>query len=511
MRRLALLLLACVLLALAGCSGGPDEPALRRDVEARVAQAVPQRALVLEDLQRRGSQKDPKAPPGETRRVVYFDATFRVARDVDFGAWDAPGMAGLLSALGGGPKGVTGVRAGGNRAGDIVRAHGTALYRQDGAQWVPVAAAGFRPTAAPAAAGDGRTGPAALLEEMRKVIEAASRGTSPQHMAILQEELTAAHAAIRARLARADRGYAIAAGPEHGQYLRFARALDEPGPLRTTALVTLGGEENLDLLRQGKVQLALAQGDSALAAYDGTGPFQAQGPLRSLRALGSLYPEAVHVIVRAEGGPASVEALRGRGVAIGPPGSASRTTVVRVLEAHGLALRDVQARELGLADALGALARGELDAVLQVIGIPADSVRDALADVPLKLLPLSPRAVLKLTSGRTGLFPQVIPAGSYPRQDAHVPTVATAAVLLLGPDLSDSEIEALARFVFRKGRDFAARGSAQGLQVSPERARDGLTVPQHSVADRVLSAPATAPTTAPGPAPAPAPAASGTR
>jgi TRAP transporter TAXI family solute receptor len=487
-RRLGFLLGLLVLLA--GCSsGGPDEQALRRDVQERVAQAVPGQLLVLEDLERRGSQRDLKAPAGETRSIVYYDARFRVQKNVDFGAWDAPGMAGLVSALGSGPKGMSGVESGGNEAGDIVEAHGTALYKREGNRWVAVAGAGFRPTVAPSYATNAATGPAAILEAIRQVVDSASREASPAQMAVIEEELNSAHAAIRSRLARVNQGYAIAAGPEHGQYLRFARALAEPGGPRTTVLVTSGGEENLELLRNGKVQVALAQADSALAAYEGIGAFKARGPAPELRAIGSLYPEPMHVIVRADSDLASVANLRGRAVAVGQPGSASRTTVLRVLEEHGLTARDVKARELALGDALVALARREVDAVLQVIGIPADSVRAAMTDVPMKLLPLSASAITKLSEDRTGLLDYAIPAGSYPNQAADVRTVATTAVLLVGTELSAAEVGTLTSFVYRKGRDFAARGSAQGLQVSAATARQGLTLPLHSAAERALGPP----------------------
>src|SRR4029453_8732551 len=117
--------------------------------------------------------------------------------------------------------------------------------------------------------------------------------------AVIEQELIAANTTIRARLARAADGYAIAAGPEHGQYLRFARALSEYGDARTVPLLTRGGEENLRLLRDGKVSLALAQGDAALAAYEGTGSFAADGPHAALRAVGRMYTETVHVLVRA--------------------------------------------------------------------------------------------------------------------------------------------------------------------------------------------------------------------
>ena len=48
--RLRLDLLLGLLVLLAGCSGGPDVQALRRDVETRVAQAVPGDALVLREV-----------------------------------------------------------------------------------------------------------------------------------------------------------------------------------------------------------------------------------------------------------------------------------------------------------------------------------------------------------------------------------------------------------------------------------------------------------------------------
>jgi TRAP transporter TAXI family solute receptor len=493
---MARLLLVAVVLMLAACGAEPDTQALRRDVEARIAQALPGGALVVQELARRGSQRDRKGPPGETRRIVYFDAELRLARDMDFGAWDAPGVAGLVSALGAGPKGVSGIASGGNKAGDVVVAHGTALYKREGERWVAVGGGGFRPAQAPAYATNMPSGPAAMLDEMRKVIESIPKETAPASLAVVQEELTAAQAAIRARLARANSGYAIAAGPEHGQYLRFARALAQAGPERVVPLVTRGGEENLDLLREGRVQLALAQADAALAAYEGSGPFQQRGPAPALRAIGSLYPEAVHVLARSDAPFASLSDLRGRRIAIGVPGAASRTTVLRVLEAHGMALRDFQPRELALADAMVALGRRELDAVLQVIGVPADSVRDALAEVPLKLLPLNDRAIAQLAAARRGLFAHTIPAGSYPTQPREVRTVATAALLLASAELSETEVGHLTRFVFQKGRDFAAAGSAQGLQVSEATARQGLTVPLHTAAARAL-APASAPAAVP--------------
>jgi TRAP transporter TAXI family solute receptor len=482
------LLASLALLALAACGGGPNADALKKGVEERLAQALPAGTVTLADFARRGSQSDTKAPAGETRRIVYFDAELKLAKDFDFGAWDSPGVAGLVSALGAGPKGIAGITSGGNKAGDAIRAHGTALYKKEGGDWVAVITGGYRPTAAPSYATNAAQGPAAILEAMRKVIDSLPRDASPAQRRVIEEELTAAHAAIRARMVRAKDGYAIAAGPERGQYLRFAQALSDEASARTIPLVTRGGEENIRLLREGKVSLALAQGDVALQAYEGKENFLGEGAYSSLRAIGSLYPEPVHVLVRADAGFATMNDLVGKRVAIGVKGSASRTTALRVLRAHNLGDGDIIALELPLGEALVGLRQRKVDAVMQIIGMPADSVRDALDEVPLRLLPLAPKAIAALAGANAGYFAYTIPPGAYATQKQEVRTIATTALLLVGADLSETEVGAVTRFVYEKGRDLAARGSAQGSQVSAATARQSLPVPLHTAAGKALDA-----------------------
>jgi TRAP transporter TAXI family solute receptor len=495
------LLSLVVLFALAGCGAGPDESALKKDVADRLAQAVPAGTVALAALERRGSQSDTKAPSGETRRIMYFDAELKLERDFDFGAWDSPGVAGIVSALGSGPKGIVGLASGGNKAGDVIRAHGTALYKRDGAGWVPVVSGGYSPSTVPAYAAQApQGGTAGVLNSLRKVVEAVPKDASPATRAFIEQELATAHATIRATLARAADGYAIAAGPEHGQYLRFAQALSDTKGARTIALVTRGGDENLRMLREGKVSLALSQGDAALAAYEGKGSFADDGPHLTLRAIGSLYPEPVHVLVTLASPVASMADLAGKRVAIGEQGSASRATALRVLEAHGLGLKSIQARELPLRGALVALRQKEVDAVIQVIGAPADSVRDALTEIPLRLVPLSERAVTTLAAAKAGYFAYTLPRGSYSTQKQDVRTVATAALLLAASDLSDTEVAAMTRSVFGESRDFASRGSAQGTQVSAANARLGLSVPMHVAAVKTLEQLAPAKPKAPAPA-----------
>ncbi len=113
-----------------------------------------------------------------------------------------------------------------------------------------------------------------MVDQMRTVVQNVPKDLSPAARALIEQELAAANASIRAAVARATQGYAIAAGAEHGQYFRFAQALSDPEGVRIVPLITRGGEENLRMLRDGKVSLALSQGDAALAGLRGQGQFR---------------------------------------------------------------------------------------------------------------------------------------------------------------------------------------------------------------------------------------------
>ena len=478
------------LLLLAGCGGGPDDQRLRRDVEAQLDAALPADTLAVVEVARRGSQRDAGAPLGSERRVVYFDLELRLLRDYHFGAWDSPGVAGLVSALGVGPKGVRGVLTGGNRAGDRIRVHGSLIYAKEDRDWVLVTPKGVD------AGADAIVRTAQLDRELQARMEAlgeAVRSAPPDVRAAVIRELESTGAAVGALAARARHGFAIAAGPAGGQYYRFAQALVEAKDIPFVALETQGGEENLRLLRSRRVDIALSQADAAIAAYRGQGSFAAEGPNPSLRAIGALYPEPVHVLVPRSSPVGTVAELRGRRVAVGRPGAAARTTALAVLEAHGVGLPDAEVHELPLARALREMHAGSLDAVITVIGVPADAVRDAAAVAPLKLLPLDAQAAAALAAGNEAFFAFSLPAGTYASELRPTPTLAIPALLLVRADMSDLEVEALTRAVFTRGADLVARGSSQGAQLSAARALIDLPVPRHDAATRILGSIAAVP------------------
>lgn len=483
------LLLIVLFTLLAACSRGPEQQTLEAELRQRLEQAFPTDSLSLVSLKRRGSASDASAGPDEERLLVYFDAELQVERDLDFGSWDSPGVASLVSALGAGPRGIGGIESGGNQKGDRLIAHGSLIYQRRDGTWQAVAPQGFTLPRAPQASN--ATSPReALVAAIGTALNLSPGGTGSTARKVINEEVERSLTNIQGRLGRLQNGYPLAGGPESGQYASFARAMSqalrEQG-LNIVPLTTAGGIENLRLLRTGDAALALSQSDSAHQAVAGIGPFSQDGADLGLRALASLYPEPVHVLVRADSPLRGIADLRGKRVNLGLPGSASRDTAVAVLAAHGLATGDLQQQgALDLQQALGALRDGELDALIQVIGYPADSIRAAGEDFAMRLLPLEEAAVAQLQRERPGSFAYQLPRASYAGQDEALPTLAVTSLLLGTRQLTSQEVEQLMSQLFARDRQWLQYGSIQGSQLVPANALRGLGVPLHEGAEKAL-------------------------
>lgn len=486
-------LLIALCLLLAACGRAPDTDALRADVERVLASTYGDGLFRITELKRMGSASDSTAPAGEARRVVYYDVELGVGRDIALGAWDQPGAASLVTLLGAGPRSISGVKSGGNQAGDRIVAHASAIYRQEGDDWKLVTPAGFKAAEAPSL-DTGAPPPVTkrLLDTLDQITHSVAYSASSTAQHVVQQELERSVARINGRLARLQQGYPLAGGPDRGEYLAFARALSAVArthQIRVAPLITSGGAENIALLRSGDAVVGLAQGDTARMAYEGRGPFASEGPFTGLRALGSLYPELVHVVVRDDPALRTIRDLKGKTIALGPEGSAVRATLENVLAAHGLqAGRDYKIADTPFAASLPALQAGTVDAAAQVIGVPATPLRDALTQAKLKLLPLDPAAIKSLTKADADLMPLEIAAGTYPNQPEPIPTIGTAALLLTTANLTRDEALMVVRAVYQTGQDLLAAGSTQGAQVSVANARRGLTVPLHDGAEEGLAA-----------------------
>ncbi len=480
--------LVAALVLLAGCGNGPKATNVEGDVRARIAQAF-DGAVRLDGFRRAGGGPLPASAEGE-RRIVYYNATLAVERDIDLSSWQGLNLGAVAGILGATERGISGLTPGGNKKGDVLRVHGTVTYVNDNGQWRPVRTVQI-PVAAPPP--EDNTGPPAdalrIVENIRSLFE-KDRGI-PQRRNIITDELENAYFHMRLRLDRVEGAVAILGGPEAGEYNQVAGliavALQQVG-MQGRAVITDGSVENLRLLGVGQGDVALAQNNVALAAVNGRSPFAGDAAVADLRALASLFPEEVHVIVSPGANISNLADLKGKRVDIGQPASGTHIDAEALLAAGGLSIADLaEASERGLAEGLKALKRNELDVVIATIGAPARSIQALTEGSGLTFLSLSEAEQARLTAAgsgaASGYVAVTMPAGTYSGQDQPVRTVAAAALLVTRAPLSDDEVITILRQVF-DGIDFFAAGSAAGSQISRANAKTGVTIPWHPAAER---------------------------
>lgn len=233
----ARLLLALLVVGLAGCERGPDAAVVRAAVQQQLDDALGARVLEVASLDRAGS-----APlQDRAGRLIYFNARLKLERDYDFTRWDAHNAASLASLLGAGPKGVFGLHPEGNKAGDVLGVYGSAAFtlsdgryalvpfvpavQTDASLPVAVAAATIQPTPREAPP------PTPVKVALARLHELSAQGSPPrlpesERDSILIEEFGQAYDRARARLDCAAAVSVIAGGPAGGTYAEPLGVLD---------------------------------------------------------------------------------------------------------------------------------------------------------------------------------------------------------------------------------------------------------------------------------------------
>jgi TRAP transporter TAXI family solute receptor len=328
------------------------------------------------------------------------------------------------------------------------------------------------------------TGAERLLATLGDTLRAAPAHTSPTGSRIIEEELEGAKQHIDARLARLAAGYPLAAGPPGGAYERLAKTLSADAAAQDVTLAVLqtaGSVDNIGLLRTGTAELAFVQADVAALASAGKGVFASAGPYDTLRALLALFPEQVHIVVRADDKARKISDLNGRRAALGLTNSGTRVTATSILGAAGVQVVEPQGIDtLDPRGALAALAEGRVDVAFVVGLAPFPPVVEAFSAAPLRLLPIAESFADVIR--KAGLIPLQIPAYAYSGQRETVPVAAVAALLVVDARLTDAEAKRIGEAVL--GRIGASERDPLSLMVGPGTTGLGIAVPLHPGAGR---------------------------
>ncbi|MEO1941357.1 MAG: TAXI family TRAP transporter solute-binding subunit [Campylobacterales bacterium] len=177
---------------------------------------------------------------------------------------------------------------------------------------------------------------------------------------------------------------------------------------------TGGSVYNINALRKGDLDFAIAQSDVVYQAFNGEGKFKGN-PYKGLRVVMSIHPELLTLVVRKDAKIKNFFDLKGHRINIGNPGSGNEAAVKTLFDkCQKLKLSDLKVEQLKAAECPNGLKDKKIDGYFYMVGHPTANIKDAANSTDIDLIPLeNVPAAEELVKEKPYYAWGVIPAGMY--------------------------------------------------------------------------------------------------
>lgn len=264
--------------------------------------------------------------------------------------------------------------------------------------------------------------------------------------------------------------------------------------VKAAAQSTAGTPQNIELMMNSEVDIALGQNGICYYAYYGKGTYEGKKgfPLKSLRGMTSLYPNVMHWIVAKDSDINSIADLKGEKVVPGAVASATEVNTREMMSVYGLNyMKDagdtnVDADFVGYNEAVDLLKNRQIVASNIAGGVPTAAVLDVLSSGAARLISIEDDKIKEITEKYPWYFPYTIKAGTYPKQDKDIHTVALANILFTRADEPEEMVYMLTKAIYDYHDDLVNAHKATKNTIL-ENALNGMTIPLHPGAVRYYS------------------------
>ena len=278
----------------------------------------------------------------------------------------------------------------------------------------------------------------------------------------------------------------VLTGGTSGVYYPLGVALtkiyaDKIPDVRPSVQATKASVENLNLIQQGKGEVAFTLADSLAQAWEGNEEAGFKTKLGKLRAIAGIYPNYIQIVASKESGIKTLADLKGKRLSVGAPKSGTELNARAILNAAGIKYEDLGKVEyLPFAESVELIKNRQLDATLQSAGLGVASIKDLATSVPITVVEVPAEIIAKV-----GVPYQAasIPAGTYSGQDVPVPTAAVQNFLVTRADANDDLVYEMTKAMFENLPEMAAAHAA-ARSIKLEDAAKGSPVPLHPGAVR---------------------------
>jgi TRAP transporter TAXI family solute receptor len=266
--------------------------------------------------------------------------------------------------------------------------------------------------------------------------------------------------------------------PAGGAICRLVNKDRKQHGIRCSVESTGGSVFNINTIKAGELDIGVAQSDVQFNAVKGHKQFKQ--PMAELRALFSLHPEPVTVVVRKEANIKTFANLKGKKFNVGNPGSGTRASLGELIGAMGWTLKDFAlASELKADEHGAALCDGKIDGFFYLVGHPSANIQDPTTVCGARLISVTGPAVDKLVKANPYYAYATIPAGLYPNNPQETKTYGVLATVVSSTRASPETVYQVVKAVFDNFSDFKKLHPAFQVLDPKNMIKDGLSAPLH--------------------------------
>ena len=479
------LLLVVLLVLLSACSRGPDEGSLNADIRKRLDQQFSEDLFTIEKLVRKGS-----APrlDGVDGIYIYYNLELEFLRDYNLISIRDLNVGTLAAVLGASTTSIDGFNSEGNHKGDRLSIRGRLGYQQTDGAWVVNSHTPLHKKATSVMVETLDTpSPKSIIKNIRELLDHNIDASRSEQDRITLRELRRSLARIDLGHASLDHYHTFGTGWPSGSYYQFGEAFAEYANKQGFKVFNYESEGSLEngyRLNTGRIDFALLQSDVAEVLYKGWVE-EGQLPSPDLRAIASLWPEAIHVITLEKSGIQSFADIEDKRIAIGSLRSGTRFTAARIWLAAGFErMNSENIKLIGRSDSIHALEHEEVDVIIIAGSIPDPALQDlAQRRDDIRFIPLGQTLIKKLADQDFAYYGIPVPAKTYPGQTKSIMTLGMAALLATNAHTPDEDVEQFMQLL-RDGSAEIARTFFRAGFITDKTARLGISMPLHPGAEK---------------------------
>lgn len=238
--------------------------------------------------------------------------------------------------------------------------------------------------------------------------------------------------------------------------------------------------ENINLIKEGKVEMAFVMSDVLTEAVEGVGNFKEK--VGEVQQVAALYPNFVQIVTTAKSGIKTVDDLKGKRIAVGDQNSGVEVNARNLLAGHGITYDDIKVDYLGYAEAADGLKSGTIDAAFLTSGLPNSSVLELSTSLDLSIVSVDPSRIEEIAKEQPYFVSMEIPADTYGNKEA-IPTAAIMNALVVSSKLSEDDVYKLTKKFF-ESLDALGNSHQAANDISLENAQKGMVAPVHPGAQK---------------------------